>query len=204
MKDNLRFDPMDQSAEGLIWGALSGLMTGIAADGSRRMAPGTIKPYTPPPIPDGRINLTDPDSKVVKGLHGWIQGYNAQAVTNEHQIVLAAEVMTAGVETCREDDNVADAAGNAAGEAVFSKARVINTLGNRAVHGHRPLRARRVFRRSPPRADGRRRRSGPADRGGGRRTLRSRGGHLPGDRPADAHHGSRRPVLPGGGRVIMR
>jgi type I restriction enzyme R subunit len=27
----------------------------------------------------------------------------------------------------------------AAGEAVFSKARVINTLGNRAVHGHRPV-----------------------------------------------------------------
>src|SRR5213078_3359879 len=27
----------------------------------------------------------------------------------------------------------------AAGEAVFSKARVINTLGNRAVHGRRPI-----------------------------------------------------------------
>src|SRR6185295_7562571 len=27
----------------------------------------------------------------------------------------------------------------AAGEAVFSKTRVINTLGNRAVHGHRPV-----------------------------------------------------------------
>ena len=27
----------------------------------------------------------------------------------------------------------------AAGEAVFSKARVINTLGNRAVHGHRAI-----------------------------------------------------------------
>lgn len=26
-----------------------------------------------------------------------------------------------------------------AGEAVFNKARVINTLGNRAVHGHRPI-----------------------------------------------------------------
>ncbi len=26
-----------------------------------------------------------------------------------------------------------------AGEAVFSKARVINTLGNRAVHSHRPV-----------------------------------------------------------------
>ena len=71
---------------------------GVAADGSRRMAPGTIKPYTPPPIPEGRINVTDPDSKVVKGLRGWIQGYNAQAVTNEHQIVLAAEIATVGAD----------------------------------------------------------------------------------------------------------
>ena len=54
------------------------------------------KPYTPPAIPEGRVNVTDPDSKVVKGLRGWIQGYNAQAVTNEHQIVLAAEIETVG------------------------------------------------------------------------------------------------------------
>src|SRR3954452_23249394 len=54
------------------------------------------KAYTPPPIPEGRINISDPDSKVVKGLRGWIQGYNAQAVTNEHQIVLAAEIATVG------------------------------------------------------------------------------------------------------------
>ena len=54
------------------------------------------KPYTPPAIPAGRVNVTDPDSKVVKGLRGWIQGYNAQAVTNEHHIVLAAEVQTVG------------------------------------------------------------------------------------------------------------
>jgi hypothetical protein len=54
------------------------------------------KPYTPPATPEGRINTTDPDSHVVKGLRGFVQGYNAQAVTNEHQIVLAAEVMTAG------------------------------------------------------------------------------------------------------------
>jgi transposase len=71
---------------------------GIAADGSRRMAPGTIKPFTPPEIPEGRINVTDPDSKVVKGLRGWIQGYNAQAVTNEFQIVLAAEIATVGAD----------------------------------------------------------------------------------------------------------
>ena len=52
--------------------------------------------YTPPDTPQGHINLTDPDSRVVKGLRGFIQGYNAQAVSNEHQVVLAAEIMTAG------------------------------------------------------------------------------------------------------------
>src|ERR671929_1852617 len=52
-------------------------------------------PYRPPVTPEGRINVTDPDSRVVKGLRGFVQGYNAQAVTNEHQLVIAAEVMTA-------------------------------------------------------------------------------------------------------------
>jgi transposase len=52
-------------------------------------------PYRPPDTPAGRINVSDPDSRVVKGLRGFIQGYNAQAVTNEHQVVIAAEVMTA-------------------------------------------------------------------------------------------------------------
>src|SRR4051812_18692793 len=70
---------------------------GIAADGSRRMAPGTIKPFTPPAVPRGQVNLTDPDSHVAKGSRGrgFLQGYNAQVVANEHQIVIAAEVMTA-------------------------------------------------------------------------------------------------------------
>jgi transposase len=54
------------------------------------------KPFTPPATPEGRINLTDPDSRVVKALRGWIQGYNAQAVTNEHQVVLAAEIENVG------------------------------------------------------------------------------------------------------------
>jgi hypothetical protein len=51
-------------------------------------------PYTPPATPQGRVNLTD--SSVVKGSRGrgFMQGYNAQAVANEHQIVVAAEVMT--------------------------------------------------------------------------------------------------------------
>src|SRR4051794_10735226 len=54
-------------------------------------------PYTPPTTPQGQINTTDPDSRVIKGPRGrgFLQGYNAQAVANEHQIVIAAEVTTA-------------------------------------------------------------------------------------------------------------
>src|SRR4029079_507561 len=71
---------------------------GIAADGSRRMAPGMTKPYTPPPTPEGQVNVTDPDSKVVKGLRGWLQGYNADAVTHKEHIIPAAEIETVGAD----------------------------------------------------------------------------------------------------------
>ena len=56
------------------------------------MAPGATKPYQPPEAPAGKINLTDPDSRLVKATRGWIQGYNAQAAVGEEQIVLAAEL----------------------------------------------------------------------------------------------------------------
>jgi Transposase DDE domain/Transposase domain (DUF772) len=52
------------------------------------------KPYTPPVLPDGSVNLTDPDSRLVqdKGL-AKVQGYNAQAaVSTEGQIIIAAEI----------------------------------------------------------------------------------------------------------------
>ncbi len=48
--------------------------------------------YTPPETPAGKINVTDPDSRNVKTPRGYMQGYNAQAVTNERQIVIAAEI----------------------------------------------------------------------------------------------------------------
>jgi transposase len=58
-----------------------------------RFGPAAVpKPYTPPATPQGTINTTDPDSRLVKGQHGWLQGYNAQAAANEHQIVIAAEI----------------------------------------------------------------------------------------------------------------
>jgi transposase len=66
---------------------------GVAADGTRRMAPGTTKPYRPPELPAGQVNTTDPDSRLVKTVgQRAIQGYNAQAAVNEQQIVVAAEV----------------------------------------------------------------------------------------------------------------
>ena len=50
------------------------------------------KPYEPPETPAGEINTTDLDSRNVKTPRSYTQGYNAQAVVNEFQIVLAAEV----------------------------------------------------------------------------------------------------------------
>ena len=38
------------------------------------------------------MNLTDPDTKRLKAREGYVQGFNAQAVVDEGQIVLAAEI----------------------------------------------------------------------------------------------------------------
>ncbi len=65
---------------------------GISADGARRMAPGTVKPYQPPDTPAGKVNITDPDSREVKTVRWVIQGYNPQAVVNDQHVVIAAEV----------------------------------------------------------------------------------------------------------------
>ena len=61
-------------------------------NGRRLGAHSPPKPYRPPESPDGKINLSDLDSRNVKTPRGWVQGYNAQAVTTADQIVIAAEV----------------------------------------------------------------------------------------------------------------
>ena len=43
-------------------------------------------------VPPGEINTTDPDSRMVKGQRGFLQGYNAQAAATAEQIVIAAEI----------------------------------------------------------------------------------------------------------------
>ena len=71
------------------------LMRSSASGAARPVAHrvgGPPKPYQPPEVPDGKVNLTDPDSKRLKAREGYVQGFNAQAVVSERQIVLAAEI----------------------------------------------------------------------------------------------------------------
>jgi transposase len=56
------------------------------------------KPYSPPDVPTGKVNVTDPDSALVKARSGFIQGYSAQAVVNEHQVVVTAELHSTGTD----------------------------------------------------------------------------------------------------------
>jgi len=82
---------------------------GVAADGSRRMASGATKPYEPPAQPEGKVNTTDPDSRNMKAYRGYVQGYNAQAVTTRAQIVVAAEIAPEGIDFTQLDPMVSAA-----------------------------------------------------------------------------------------------
>jgi transposase len=64
---------------------------GISRDG-RRFGGGPPSPHRVPDTPAGKINTTDPDSRLMKVTGGYVQGYNAQAAVSERQIVLAAEI----------------------------------------------------------------------------------------------------------------
>ena len=62
-------------------------------DTKGRVMKGNSKPFTPPQEPEGVMNLSDPDSRVMR-TQGTPprQAYNAQAAVNDKQIVLAAEI----------------------------------------------------------------------------------------------------------------
>ena len=52
-----------------------------------------VKRHEPVLVPDGLMNITDHDSRPMR-THGFkpLQGYNAQLVVNEQQVVIAAEL----------------------------------------------------------------------------------------------------------------
>jgi transposase len=54
------------------------------------------KPYSPPEEPEGKLNTTDPDARRMKFGRNFMPAYNAQAVTTEDQIIVAAEITTKG------------------------------------------------------------------------------------------------------------
>lgn len=52
------------------------------------------KPSAPDPEPaaEEKVNLTDPESRLMKTREGYVQGYNAQAAVTKEQIIVAEEV----------------------------------------------------------------------------------------------------------------
>ena len=64
-----------------------------ARDTKGRVLRGNSKPWAQPELPDGVINLSDPDSRVMR-TQGTPprQAYNAQTAVNDRQIILAAEI----------------------------------------------------------------------------------------------------------------
>jgi transposase len=65
---------------------------GVMKDGRPFSSP--PKPHEQPPAPEGKINTSDPDAKRMKFGRNFIPAYNAQAVSTEEQIVVAAEITT--------------------------------------------------------------------------------------------------------------
>jgi hypothetical protein len=63
-------------------------------------------PYSPPALPAGKVNVTDPDSRPIPIGFGFVQGYNAQAAVNEQHIVLAAEITNTSTDFSQLDPMV--------------------------------------------------------------------------------------------------
>ena len=53
------------------------------------------RPRDEAPQPNKTTNLTDPDSRILLGRAGRVQGYNAQAVATAEHTIVAAEIVDA-------------------------------------------------------------------------------------------------------------
>jgi transposase len=96
---------------------------GVMRDGRRFGRP--PDPHTPPAQPEGKINTTDPDSKNMKAYRGYVQGYNAQTVTTERQIIVAAEIAPDGLDFAQLDPMVSAAERELAEAGVAERPEVV-------------------------------------------------------------------------------
>ena len=96
------------------------------------------KEWVAPEVPEGVVSVTDPDTQRMKANHGYVQGYNAQAVVDETQIVIAAEITNtpADFSNLKPDDRGGDRRTRAGGRRrpAGGRARGRGVL-ERAAHG---------------------------------------------------------------------
>ena len=70
-----------------------------ARDTKGRVMKGFHKPFVAPELPEGKINVSDPDSRVMRTAGTPPrQAYNAQAAVNDKQVILAAEITNAAAD----------------------------------------------------------------------------------------------------------
>jgi len=102
------------------------------AAASKEAAP---PPPHPPRSTEPRVNLTDPDSKIMRtSTGGRLQGYNAQTVVNEHQIIVATTVTNAAADVHQLEPMVSAAQANLAAVGAASPTAVVADAGYYSDH----------------------------------------------------------------------
>jgi transposase len=107
---------------------------GVMKDGRRFGGP--PKPFKPPAEPEGKVNTTDPDAKRMKFGRNFLPAYNAQAVTTEDQIIVAAEITTEGVDFEQLDPMISAAERELEGAGVTERPGVVLADAGYWSNGH--------------------------------------------------------------------
>jgi transposase len=107
---------------------------GVMKDGRRFGRP--PDPHTLPPQPEGKINITDPDAKRMKFGRNFIPAYNAQAVSTEGQIIVAAEIIAEGVDFEQLDPMISAAERELQGAGVSERPEVVLADAGYWSNGH--------------------------------------------------------------------
>jgi transposase len=108
---------------------------GVIERGRQAMGSGPA-PFTLPPRPQGKLNTTDPDAKRMKLGREFRPAYNAQVVTTEQQIVLAAELTTDGVDFQQLDPMLKAAERELQARGIKEKPRVVLADAGYWSNGH--------------------------------------------------------------------